>query len=501
MPITAYAITVKPPVEHGYYVPVQVSFELASSPGATPNRNPAYATLNGTTPLDTTTISDATTFYFESASAVNVKCSRQGDDDAGGAWSLVPLAYASPAVVTCQPASGGVQAPELASQYVSLAPGAGLYQTGNAAVDLTSETDHTLNIRQNSTAAGALRMVQFGSGHIAKWRHNTTDVGFLNANGSLLLIPEDDAPAIYVSQPSWSAARAFAYSNKDGIFYVDNFTDASGDDSPLTYTKMFGGSMTKTGRGNVDAFWASVTHQGVEEAGLFIGDVAGTAGGNLWGGHFQLTADTVEAQMYGLQAELVNNVAHSSKQKWGIDIRSSGSQDGTIGLLIDSKPAGAAGWTNYIVGRNLAGIDVFKVTKEGCLTLTSASDGAEILRFNTDRPWTFKQSGVGGAAVLRLCPDTDTRVFEITSPNGTNKAIQITAHNTLGSHALRIMPHATGVIGFWGATPIARPTGWAAMTGTATRTAFATTTVTLEQLAQRVKALTDDLISMGLIGS
>lgn len=115
MPTTAYAITVKPPVEHGYYVPVQVSFELASAPGATPNRNPAYATLNGTTPLDTTTISDATTFYFESASAVNVKCSRQGDDDAGGAWSLVPLAYASPAVVTCQPASGGVQAPELTS--------------------------------------------------------------------------------------------------------------------------------------------------------------------------------------------------------------------------------------------------------------------------------------------------------------------------------------------------------------------------------------------------
>jgi hypothetical protein len=46
-----------------------------------------------------------------------------------------------------------------------------------------------------------------------------------------------------------------------------------------------------------------------------------------------------------------------------------------------------------------------------------------------------------------------------------------------------------------------RATGWGAPTGTATRTAFATTTVTLEELAQRVKALVDDLTTHGLIGS
>ena len=46
-----------------------------------------------------------------------------------------------------------------------------------------------------------------------------------------------------------------------------------------------------------------------------------------------------------------------------------------------------------------------------------------------------------------------------------------------------------------------RKTGWAAATGTATRTTFATTTVTTEQLAQRLKALIDDLISHGLIGT
>lgn len=46
-----------------------------------------------------------------------------------------------------------------------------------------------------------------------------------------------------------------------------------------------------------------------------------------------------------------------------------------------------------------------------------------------------------------------------------------------------------------------RRTGWAAATGTATRTTFATGTVTLAQLAERVKALLDDLTTHGLIGA
>ncbi|WJR67228.1 glycosyl hydrolase family 28-related protein [Neorhizobium sp. CSC1952] len=46
-----------------------------------------------------------------------------------------------------------------------------------------------------------------------------------------------------------------------------------------------------------------------------------------------------------------------------------------------------------------------------------------------------------------------------------------------------------------------RQTGWGAPTGTATRTTFATSTVTLPQLAEHVKALIDDLTSHGLIGA
>lgn len=47
----------------------------------------------------------------------------------------------------------------------------------------------------------------------------------------------------------------------------------------------------------------------------------------------------------------------------------------------------------------------------------------------------------------------------------------------------------------------ARQTGWTAATGNATRSTFATGSVTTEQLAERVKALLDDLISHGIIGA
>ena len=46
-----------------------------------------------------------------------------------------------------------------------------------------------------------------------------------------------------------------------------------------------------------------------------------------------------------------------------------------------------------------------------------------------------------------------------------------------------------------------RRTGWVAPTGTATRTTFATSTVTLSELAERLKALIDDLTTHGLIGA
>lgn len=56
---------------------------------------------------------------------------------------------------------------------------------------------------------------------------------------------------------------------------------------------------------------------------------------------------------------------------------------------------------------------------------------------------------------------------------------------------------------FLNGTPVVREriTGWSAPTGTATRTAFDPSTVTLAQLGERVHALIDDLTTHGLIGA
>lgn len=51
--------------------------------------------------------------------------------------------------------------------------------------------------------------------------------------------------------------------------------------------------------------------------------------------------------------------------------------------------------------------------------------------------------------------------------------------------------HDTGIIG------VAAASGWEAATGTATRSTFDTTTITTEELAERFKALTDDLLARG----
>lgn len=83
--------------------------------------------------------------------------------------------------------------------------------------------------------------------------------------------------------------------------------------------------------------------------------------------------------------------------------------------------------------------------------------------------------------------------FLINNTTGTER-LSVTGNIQLTNTADSFKVGTNNVVGF-------RKTGWAAPTGTATRTTFNTTTVTAGQLAERVKALIDDLTSHGLIGS
>ncbi len=66
---------------------------------------------------------------------------------------------------------------------------------------------------------------------------------------------------------------------------------------------------------------------------------------------------------------------------------------------------------------------------------------------------------------------------------------------------MRAVSGGTGLLVNGSLVVQARRTGWTAATGTATRTAFATSTATTQDVAERLKALIDDLLAHGLIAA
>lgn len=243
------------------------------------------------------------------------------------------------------------------------------------------------NFEQTSATAVALRLRQSGSGPIAKWRSGTSDVGFIQNTGEIKLIPASNGRAVTVNAASWAAGRTYGYGQVDYLFGGEMWTDASGsspaDPGGITYSKGFGLRANKTGKGNLDAFWVSLSHSGVDEVGIMIGDATTTGGGNAWGAHFALTANTAEANLYGDRTELMNNVIGSSKTQVGKWVRSLGSQPCTVGLLI----SGTGGWTDYINVRDKT--DAVVLNMRG-------SDGA--LRTKTMQPLSDAGGNLGAGS-------------------------------------------------------------------------------------------------------
>lgn len=109
---------------------------------------------------------------------------------------------------------------------------------------------------------------------------------------------------------------------------------------------------------------------------------------------------------------------------------------------------------------------------------------------------TGMQLGPGGATAPNwFLTFTSTALATITGSVAFTAGSSIRATTT--GAGLQIGSASNQLIGKWGSTPVARPGGWTAATGTATRTSFDTATVTLSQLAERVKALIDDNFTRG----
>jgi hypothetical protein len=68
----------------------------------------------------------------------------------------------------------------------------------------------------------------------------------------------------------------------------------------------------------------------------------------------------------------------------------------------------------------------------GSITITNQGDMVDLIKFNTHRPWMFKQKGIDSNAELLLVPDTNSKRFRISSPLGID-ALEIRVHDTIDS--------------------------------------------------------------------
>ena len=99
----------------------------------------------------------------------------------------------------------------------------------------------------------------------------------------------------------------------------------------------------------------------------------------------------------------------------------------------------------------------------------------------------------GGSSLITRLRITSSGNFLINNTSGTER-LSVTGNIQLTNTADSYRVGTNNVVG-------SRKTGWGPPTGTATRTTFDTATVAVADLAQRVKALIDDLTSHGLIGA
>lgn len=140
------------------------------------------------------------------------------------------------------------------------------------------------------------------------------------------------------------------------------------------------------------------------------------------------------------------------------------------------------------------------VTWSASLSVALAGGSAGFIANRTDGKALSLVAGLGTGAVRF----DDSGTFTIQSQSNANiisgGGTGLTTHVTVSAGAVNL---AAGTALQVGGTQVvaARRTGWTAPSGTASRATFATSSVTLEQLAQRVKALVDDLTAHGLIGS
>lgn len=208
--------------------------------------------------------------------------------------------------------------------------------------------------------------------------------------------------------------------------------------------------------------------------------------------HRTLTVTTGDANV---TLDIPNLAAKNAANAFSAQQSISLSSSFAIPLIVTSTNADAVAGPLVLLDRNsaspaandLGGGFYFYFRDSAAGSLQGAGVGSTLL------------SPTAGSASVRLTFDTVTGgVFATRLGIGAGVYVGAPTSGDMGAGTLNLdndlYKDGIKVVG-------ARATGWAAATGTATRTTFATGSVTLPLLAERVKALIDDFITHGLIGA
>jgi hypothetical protein len=155
-----------------------------------------------------------------------------------------------------------------------------------------------------------------------------------------------------------------------------------------------------------------------------------------------------------------------------------------------------------IVGASTGGGPTLSaIGSDANISMAFTAKGTGIFAFNANGSEVFRIASTAGTDRLQVSAGNATTTINAIG-SSTNITVNIQGKGS-GLAALRDSTGLTkfgvntGGIGFFGTTTAPQKT-MAAATGTATRTTFDTATVTTQQLAERVKALIDDLRGWGL---
>lgn len=181
-------------------------------------------------------------------------------------------------------------------------------------------------------------------------------------------------------------------------------------------------------------------------------------------------------------------------------------------IVIAGNYIGASSGTGVSVDGNSSGVNISYNEFDGCTTAVNVSSGTHepfVVVNNTYTSVTTKLVGYANLPAGSWYQDTD-RASPIFKSLYIDGGLDVTGDITLSAGSDFVVDTATGTrvgtattqkLGFWNATPVIQATGWGTPTGTATRTTYVTGTATIEEVAERLKGLIDDLKTYGILGA